>query len=402
MDARAAWVGAMSLAQLVSWGTLYYTFSLLMPELERELGLSRVAVSGAFSAALLSSGVAGLLVGGWIDRGHGRAVMAGGSLLAGLLLLAHGHIDGALGLYAVWIGLGAAMAATLYEPAFAILIRRWPADYRRSLIAMTFLGGLASTVFIPLSALLIEQLGWRLTCTALAALHLLLCLPIHLRMLAGEPPARGGPGDAPGDTAGAPGRRSPTLRELATSPAFLLITGFLVGFMAFTSALSAHMVPLLSERGLPPAWAIAVPASIGAMQVAGRLVLFAFEGRIDPRHLDRAIPLLLPASVALLLAGSGSVGAALAFAACYGVGNGLITIVKATAIAQYVSRDRVAALTGLQSLPSAIARSLGPVLLASLWTLTGDYRLGLWALVATGLGAALLLRLAQARALSQP
>jgi MFS family permease len=407
MDTRTGWVGAMSLAQLVSWGTLYYTFSLLMPALERDLGLSRVTVSGAFSAALLSSGVAGVLVGGWIDRGHGRAVMAGGSALAGLLLLAHGRIDGAAGLYAIWIGLGAAMAATLYEPAFAILIRRWPDDYRRSLIAMTFLGGLASTVFIPLSAVLIDRLGWRDTSAVLAALHLLVCLPIHLRMLAGEPPARGSAPDDGSDASDAsdaagPGRRAPTLRQLATSPAFLLITGFLVAFMAFTSALSAHMVPLLRERGLPPAWAIAVPASIGAMQVAGRLVLFAFEGRIDPRRFDRVIPLLLPASVVLLLAGSGSIVAALAFAACYGIGNGLITIVKATAIAQYVSRDRVAALSGLQSLPSALARSVGPVLLASLWTVTGDYRLGLWTLVVTGLGAVLLLRLAQARALPQP
>jgi len=394
MDARTGWVTAMSLAQLVSWGSLYYTFSLLMPALEADLALSRVEVSGAFSAALLAGGIAGVPVGRWIDSGHGRAVMSGGSLLAGATLLLLARVEGVTGLYACWIAIGAATAAILYEPAFAILIRRWPDDYRRSLIAMTFLGGLASTVFIPLSAWLIDTLGWRHACEVLAALHLLLCMPIHWTMLAGEPPGR------PHSADGAEGD-APSLRALATSPAFLLITAFLVGFMAFTSALSAHMVPLMRERGVPEAWAIAVPASIGAMQVLGRVVLFVFEGRVDPRRFDRTIPLLLPIAIALLLAGGGSVVAALAFAACYGIGNGLITIVKATAIAQYVSRERVAALSGLQQPAAALARAAGPILLASLWSATGDYGMGLWVLLGAGLVSAALLRLAQARALPQ-
>lgn len=393
MASRRTWIGAMSLAQLVSWGSLFYTFSLLMPPLEVGLGLSRVQVSGAFSAALLAMGGAGWAVGRLIDAGHGRAVMACGSLAAGLLLLAHAAVDGVVGLYLVWIGLGAAMAATLYEPAFAILIRRWPDDYRRALIAMTFLGGLASTVFIPLSALLIDRLGWRGACVALAAMHLALCLPIHLRMLAGEPP---GAASAGGTRAAAA-----ELRELARSPAFLLITAFTAIMMGATGAMSAHMVPLLRERGLSDAWAIAVPASIGAMQVLGRLVLFVLEGRIDPRRLDRVVPLMLPAALALLVAGGASPAVALAFAAFYGIANGLITIVKATAVAEYVSRRRVAALAGLQAPPAAVARAVGPVLLAALWAATGNYQLGLWTLVALGLLAALLLRFAQARALPQ-
>lgn len=392
---RFRWVGEMSLAQLISWGTLFYTFSLLMPAIERELGLSRVLVSGAFSAALLASGLAGFPVGQLIERGHGRAVMAGGSLAAGLLLGAHSLVGGAVGLYAVWIGLGVAMACTLYEPGFAILIRRWPSDYRRALIAMTFLGGLASTVFVPLSALLIERLGWRDASLVLAALHLAVCLPIHVRMLGDEP--RRVP-----RTQQAVGERDRSLIALALSPAFLLITVFVASIALITSAMTAHMVPLLRERGLPEAWAVAVPASIGALQVIGRLALFLVEKRIEPRHLDRFVPLLLPLAIGLLIAGGASIHVAFAFAACYGIGNGLTTIVKATAIAQYVSRERLAPLSGLQALPNAIARSVGPILMAALWSLTGDYAVGLWALLLLGVVATLLLRLAQANALDQP
>jgi predicted MFS family arabinose efflux permease len=399
-DARNLWVGAMSLAQLISWGSLYYTFSLLMPVVELDLNANRVEVSGAFSAALLASGLAGLVVGKLIDQGRARAVMSIGSVAAGLLLIAHSRISSVIGLYAVWIGLGIAMACILYEPVFTVLIRRWPKDYRRSLIAMTFLGGLASTVFIPLSAWMIDRLGWRETCLVLAALHFFLCLPIHVWMLRDEPPVRR---DVARDEASASESNGTlaSVRELATSPAFLLITVFSFVFMGLSAALSAHMVPLLRERGLPAAWAVAVPASIGVMQVIGRLVLFVFEGRIDPKKLDLLIPLLMPLSLLLLLAGGGSTGAALAFAACFGVGNGLITIVKATAIAAYVSRDRVAVLSGLQTLPGAVARACGPIMLAALWTLSSSYTAGLWLLIVAGVVATGLLAAAQKRALPQ-
>ncbi len=399
-DARNLWVGAMSLAQLISWGSLYYTFSLLMPVVELDLNANRVEVSGAFSAALLASGLAGLVVGRLIDQGRARAVMSIGSVAAGLLLIAHSRISSVVGLYAVWIGLGIAMACILYEPVFTVLIRRWPKDYRRSLIAMTFLGGLASTVFIPLSAWMIDRLGWRETCLVLTAMHFFLCLPIHVWMLRDEPPARREVARDAASASESTGTLA-SVRELATSPAFLLITVFSFVFMGLSAALSAHMVPLLRERGLPAAWAVAVPASIGVMQVIGRLVLFVFEGRIDPKKLDLIIPLLMPLSLLLLLAGGGSTGAALAFAACFGVGNGLITIVKATAIAAYVSRDRVAVLSGLQTLPGAVARACGPIMLAALWTVSSSYTAGVWLLIVAGVVETGLLAAAQRRALPQ-
>ncbi|MFN5881858.1 MAG: MFS transporter, partial [Burkholderiales bacterium] len=376
---RATWVAAVSFAQLVSWGSLFYTFSLLMPGLEADLGLSRITVSSAFSAALLASGVAGVAVGQWIQAGHGRVVMCAGSLLAGLLLIAHAFIDQAWMLHAIWIGLGLSMGAVFYEPIFAITIRRWPNDYRRPIIHITFLGGLASTAFIPLGAVLIDQLGWRQTCLVLAGFHLLICLPIHWFMLretsattsgtststASDTASEAPSGAAPGAPSTREASAGPSLTQLAWSKAFRLITAAMVATSAVSSALSAHMVPMLAERGLPMAWAVAVPASIGIMQVVGRLLLLLLEGRFEPRKLDVAILLATPAALLVLAIGGHSVVAALAFACVYGLGNGLITIVKATAIAAYVNRERVAQLAGLQTLPVAAAKAAGPVLMAA-------------------------------------
>src|SRR4051812_2809748 len=111
-------VGWLSLGQLITWGSVFYTFSLLLEPVERELGLTRAQSSLAFSLALLAEGVLAYPVGRWIDQGHERVVMTGGSLLVGACLLLHSAVNGAFSFYAVWIGLGAGLAATLYNPVF--------------------------------------------------------------------------------------------------------------------------------------------------------------------------------------------------------------------------------------------------------------------------------------------
>jgi len=385
-------VGWLSLAQLVTWGSVFYTFSLLLEPVERELGLSRAQSSLAFSLALLVEGAMAYPVGRWIDRGHERAVMTCGSLAVAVLLVLHGAVHSAGAFYLVWAGLGAALSATLYNPVFAVLTRRYPHDFRRAIITVTFLGGLASTVFIPLSAWLISVFGWRHALWVLAAMHLLLCAPLHAIQL------RGAPGPVqPKASSGMAGASS----YMRSAP-FLLIGVFVVGMMGVTASLPPHMVSLLRGSGLSEAWVIAIPASIGVIQVLGRLLLFFFERHFDLHVANRMIPVLIPLGLGALIAGAGHPWAALLFVLLYGLGNGMLTIVKGTAIAQYVNREHVASLNGALGLPSAIARALAPFMLGVLWTAESGYSRGLWLLLAMSIMAVLALHLAQRRALRAP
>ena len=167
----------LSVAQLISWGTLFYMFSLLLEHFEQDLLMSRVDAALAFSLALLTEGVMSFVVGRLIDAGRARIVMCACSMLAGASFVALAFVHSRWQLYAVWIGIGVAMSGTLYQPAFSVLIRRYPHDFRRAIITLTFLGGLASTVFIPLGAWLISAFGWRDAVAVLATLHLLICSP---------------------------------------------------------------------------------------------------------------------------------------------------------------------------------------------------------------------------------
>jgi predicted MFS family arabinose efflux permease len=381
-------VGWLSLAQLISWGSVFYTFALLVQPVEHELGLTRAQSSLAFSLALLAEGLFAYPVGRWIDRGHERAVMTGGSLLVVACLVLHSFVHSLAGFYLVWTGLGAALAATLYTPVFAVVTRRFPLDFRRAIITLTFLGGLASTVFIPLTAWLIGLLGWRAALWVLAAINLLVCVPLHAIQLRGAP--------APAAPAGR-SHHSPAV-YLRSAP-FLLIGVFVVCTMGVTAALPAHMIPLLRGNGLAEAWVIAIPASIGAIQVLGRLLLFFFEHRFDLHLANRLIPVLIPLGLMALLAGAGHPWAALLFVLLYGLGNGMLTIVKGTAIAQYVNREHVASLNGALGLPTALARAVAPLLLGVLWTADTGYTRGLWLLLAMSAVAVLALLLAQRRSL---
>lgn len=394
----AAFTGWLSLAQLVGWGSTFYVFSMLMVPVEQTLGLSRSEVSWAFSGALIAEGLAAFAVGRWIDQGHARAVMSGGSVLAALSLLGLSACQTVWGWTLGWLGLGVAMAATLYTPAFAVLTLRYPQNFRRHIISLTFLGGLASTVFIPLMAWLIDAVGWRAMLWVLAGCQGLICLPVHAWVLRGiqrppPPKAHTKAAHATGDS----------YRHAMRQPTFALVGVFVVLTLSTSVAVAAHLVNLLTESGLPPAWSVWLPACVGVVQVLGRSGLFFWEHRASVHSVNRWIPLLMPAGLLALLGALAALHSAptialagtVVFVALYGLGNGMGTIVKGTAVAQYVSQKHAASLNGVLGVPTAIGRAAAPTLLAVLWSPTRGYTLGLWALWVSSLVAWLALLAAQ-------
>ena len=277
----------------------------------------------------------------------------------------------------MWTLLGVGLAGTLYPPAFAVLTRRFPQHFRRAIILLSFLGGLASTVFIPLVAWLIDRWGWRDALVILGVMHLLVCVPVHGWLLRNAPqqamlahPRN----DTEHDT--------PTLMSLVRQPTFWQLAVFVVLLMGVTSALPAHMVSLLREAGMTESWAIAVPASIGVLQVMGRLGLYLTEHRVNVHAANRWVTLLIPLGFLTLLIGAGHGGWGVLFVVVYGVGNGMLTIVKGTVMAQYVSREHMGSLNGLLGLPMALARAAAPWLMGLLWTAEAGYTLGLWLMLA--------------------
>ena len=390
----------LSLAQLITWGSGFYGFALFMGPMETALGIDRAQSSLAFSLALLGEGVMAFAVGRWVDQGHARRVMTLGSLAVGLCFVAHRWVDSVAGFYAVWSCMGLAWAATLYTPAFTVLTQRYGSAYRRAIITMTFLGGLASTVFIPLTAALVEHWGWRDALWVLAALNALVCAPLHAWWLRpssshSHSPAGAGAAVLVDHTSRQAQHEHRTWSAHLKQPAFWWLSVFVVLMMGTTAALPPHLVSLLREAGMSEAWAIAMPASIGVFQVVGRLALYATEHRLPVHQGNLWLPALIPLGFAVLLWGYGQVWWSLLFVLVFGVGNGLLTIVRATAMTEYVSRLHTGSLNGLLGFPTALARALAPWVLGLLWSSQSGYTWGLVCMCALGLVAVVCMWMAQ-------
>ena len=358
-------VMALALAQLVGWGTLYYAFAILMEPMGIEFAWSKAAINGALSLGIAVTGLASFSVGSWIDRHGGRTLMALGALFGAVLLVLWSQITELWQLYAICAGLGLAGAMVLYEPAFAVVTRALPADYRRAITTITLLGGLASTVFIPLTHVLVDAVGWRLALLALAAIELALCAGIPWLVLGGYegPP----PAQAPREPHGP----ASVVRRAMRHPTFWLLIVSYVTFALFYTALLFNLLPILHAHGFTTAEAVAVYALIGPAQVAGRIALLVLERFLTVTIAGLAGTLLpVSALVALSLSQPGSL-LVFAFAVAFGAGMGIKTIVQATAAPEFLGREGYGALQGAIVLPVYAAQAIAPFAAALIWQAGG-------------------------------
>src|SRR5476649_1865289 len=172
-------VPVLGITQILSWGTIFYTPVLIVPLIAAEHGWSISFAMGGFSAALLVAGLVAPFVGRSIDRFGGQVTMTVGSLIGALGLVLIGHANHPIAYYAVWMLLGVAMSANLYDSAFATLGRIFGVGARRPITALTLAGGFASTVSWPATHFLIEAVGWRGTYLVYAALLACISAPLH-------------------------------------------------------------------------------------------------------------------------------------------------------------------------------------------------------------------------------
>lgn len=362
-----AWVvAALALGQLLTWAALYYGFSSFVLPMRDDLRWSEATLMGAFSVGLAAWGGASYAVGAAIDRGHGRAVLAGGAVLAALGLFGWAAVREPWMFYAVWVALGASMAMTLYDPAFTVLTKRYPQRYRQGITALTLVGGFASTLSFPAVAWLMPSLGWRGTLVAMGITLLVVVVPLHWWALRGA-------GDGPMAVSDDGIAADTTLHEALRHRTFWLLVLAFTLYAFAGAALWAHVMPAFASKGLSQSEALAVVVWIGPAQVAGRL-LYAWIGRAWPlRVLGGVVLLGLPLSFALF-ALARSLWALWLFAAVFGAANGLITIVRGGLVPDTFGRANVGRIGGAMSAIGLLARAAAPVAAAGLLLVLGGYR----------------------------
>lgn len=346
--------GLLGVAQTLAWATTFYLPAVMFPVVIDDLGGDRLLVYGAFSLALLISGLAAPRTGRAIERLGGRPVLMASSavIVTGLLML--GLLPGIWGWFLAWIVLGLGMAMGLYEAAFATLGMLFGRAARRPITFVTLYAGFASTVGWPMTAALLPHLGWRGTCLAYAAINLAIVLPLYWllprAMPAAPPPAT--PGAAP------PAEEAPP--PAAWARRVLILLGVFFTLRAFISAtFSVHVVALYGGLGLSVAAAVAIAALQGPSQVAGRILEFAIGVKAHPLTVARWGAVLLPLGVlALLVAGP---PAAAVFMIGYGASNGIMTISRGAVPLVLFGPRGYPTLMGKLAMPILLTQAVAPM-----------------------------------------
>ncbi len=375
---------AVSFTEMISWGVLYYAFTVFVKPMHAALGWSTAELTGAFSLALLCSAAAALPVGGLLDRYGTRWLMTGGSCAAALLALAWAMVKSLALFYLIWAALGVAMATVLYDPAFALVAAWFRRKRARALTALTFIAGFASVIFVPLAQWLVQVQGWRLAIVSLALMLALLTIPPHALLLRRRPEDMGLAPD--GDTAPADKSSIDIAREQSVPAQAALrgsaFWGMAAGFALTTlaaGALTVHLVPYLIDRGYPASFAAGMVGLIGIMSLPGRLVFTMLGERFSRRLVTALLFALQAASLPVLLLLPGVPGV-FGFVALFGASFGAITPARAALVADHYGSKHYAKINSVLGLFITGARAIAPVGAGIFYDLLGSYSLIFWAL----------------------
>lgn len=352
-ESRGVWL--LAIGQTAGFAALVYIFGAIILSLEAGSGWSRAELALGPTLALLTQAGLAPFSGRLVDGGHGGALLGGAALLGALCLALLSQVGHLALWYALWVVVGAAQAASLYETCFSFLLRRLGPEARGAIIRVTLVAGFASTFAFPLGAWAGEVLGWRGAILVFAGVQAAVTLPANLigvRLL--RRGARRG-ADLAQVRAGA-------VRGVLRRPEFWALALYFGLMMGNHMMLTTYALPILTDRGAAHAVAVLVASTVGPMQVAGRLILTLPGLRVRTGTLARVISLGMTGSSLALLAASGEPWLFAIYAVGQGASIGVQSILRPLITAEALGQDNFGAISGALAMAPLGAGALAPFL----------------------------------------
>jgi predicted MFS family arabinose efflux permease len=372
---------ALGTTQTLAWASSYYLPAILADPIAHDLGVSSNWIFAAFSASLVISALLGPRVGRQIDLVGGRQVLSISNLTLAAALALLGFTYSIPVLIIAWLLLGIGMGFGLYDAAFGALGRIYGNAARGAITGITLIAGFASTVGWPLTALGLESIGWRDTCFAWAAAHILVGLPINFFML-------------PAVTASKAATTTPVKPHIPIDRTMILLAFAFAAAWSVTGAMAAHFPRILEAAGATSVQAVAAGALIGPAQVGARIVEASLLSRYHPLVSTRLACLTHPIGAIIVAIFGGA--AASAFAIFHGAGNGVLTIARGTLPLAIFGPQNYAYRLGIIGAPARMAQAAAPLAFGLLIDAMGSRIL----IVSSGLSLAALAALLMLRARS--
>ena len=349
LDRRVV-ITALGIAQILAWGTSFYFPAVFAGPIVADTGWSLGYVVGGTSVGLLVAGLISPQVGKIIDVRGGRPILLASSLFYAAGLIGIG-LAPALPIYLMaWVLLGIGMGTGLYDAVFAALGRMYGSAARGPITNLTLFGGFASTVCWPLSAFMIEHIGWRQACFVYAGLHVLVALPLQMAVIRRAPKSAAA---THADTA-----QSTSPPAIANETLIFALLALVLSIAAgIGSIVVVHLLIFLQARGVDFAVAVSLGTLFGPAQVGARVVERLFGSRYHPIWTMIGSCTLMAVGL-LLLAGRFPI--LLLVILLYGAGYGISWIGRGTLPLALFGPVRFPRLMGKLAFPSLIVQALAP------------------------------------------
>lgn len=314
----------LGISQIIGYGTLMYAYAILLPHMAEDLGLRLSDVFGILSLGLFFGGLMSPVAGKLVDRYGGRWVMTIGSVVAAGAVLSLSRVESTPELFVAILLAESAGMFVLYNVAFASVARlNLSIPPQKSISIITLFGGVASTIFWPLTLALYTALGWQSTWVVLGIALLLTCVPIHFLALRGTEITPDSPPRSP----------RPNWPELTGSLRKQGMLWMVISFVCSGYIMGAVMtlwVTNVQDLGHSATLAALAGAVIGPFKTVGRFFEMVVSRNLYPRATYAlSLGLMFAGFSVLLVVGFTLPGLMLA-AALYGMGDGIKTIARGT------------------------------------------------------------------------
>lgn len=369
-------LAALSTGQVVSWGVLYYALLVSSTAIAAETGWPLAAITACFSAGLIASALAGMVVGTLLDDVGPRRVMTTGSVVgvAGFVVVA---LAPNIPVFALgWVICGVGQAAVLYQASFTVITRRYGERRQGALTILTLAGGLASTIFAPINAALLTVLDWRTTFLVLGAVVAVVTIPLHAVTLERRWPERPPPH---------PDEDVHTVSTVLRSRQFWFLEITSIALMTSIYCVTLNVIPLFTEKGFTFELAAVALGLLGAGQVVGRLMFLLIPHSAKPWMPLVLVGVLMTGLLVLLAVVPGPPWVVILVGVVAGAVRGALTLVNATAVSDRWGTRNYGSINGVYSAGTTIVGALTPAIGAGIAAATGSF--AVMALVMAGVAA---------------
>lgn len=372
----------LGIVTICSYGAWYYSFGVLLDPIRLDTGWRESTLASTFSVGIVVTGIGALFGGRLLDRVGHRVVFLLAATISGVSLgLASVASNAAVFVAAAALGQGALGAFGFYHVTMATVVRLTPQAPAKAIAVLTIWGALASAIYLPLTAVLVDDLGWRATVRVLAASS-------TIAFLAGAALLPSGPA-LPGDesTPDRPSIRTVITTAVAPGAPRWFAAAVSCGGIAMSTML-VYQVPTMTALGLPAATAATFAGVRGFAQLGGRLPLSILLARLG---IDRALILAFAAIGfgGALLAIADDRPTALAFAVVAGFGIGAFSPLQGIKSQELFDAESLGATMGFYGALMMLAGAAGPALAGVIADLSGERRWASAIVVASAMGAAL-------------